>query len=571
MTENVTEAPVLNNTRHDVELSNMAYRLAQHNYFLDAGQAEMLRLVLSSPYFGSGQEPRVRAVRLTGPAGSGKTFLGEVTAKVMTDATQQKHIPYYFQATRNMAEDEMFFGIIPGEAGENFQRYEGILLDATRKSLEQPVVLVLDEWDKARPQADAMLLDFLQSGRISHPACRVEGKSDNLIVFVCTNDERELSEPLQRRCAAIELGHPPVEIMEKILRKECPRSGYVEHALKVYAQTIKAHLSKPATAQELVQMIQALESSENVTEMSFNSILNTFILKTPPDRKLFSDWCAQNNGLSLEAMAKEINSKSGMVTTYKPFNPQTENYRAVSLAEITDTSHIVTPLRVWENGFPEKNDARKGHAMFEAAKLARAVSHIPAITREPEKWAVVNNAAISFDPLKNLDGYATILNLAIAPGTTGTVVFTMDYPLGAPAGFSIYAVAKKADELYVFDPGCARGMLTLVDSKKHKFLVWFEVRRERLEIIITTDGTHVELSTVARHLLGEEYMAWWLGEQSDDANYWFTSRSYGDGEARLHGLFRVNMTKLDAATLTELKKRNRVRSLHIKKLIQQKA
>ena len=571
MTETTIAAPVVNNTRQPVVLTNMAQRLAQQNYFLDAGQAEMLRLVLSAPYFGSEKEPRVRAVRLTGPAGSGKTFLGEVTAKVMQEATSLNHKPFYFQATRNMAEDEMFFGIIPGEAGENFQRYEGVLLEATRKSLEQPVVLVLDEWDKARPQADAMLLDFLQSGRISHPACRVNGQADNLIVFVCTNDERELSEPLQRRCAALELGHPPVDIMERILRKECPTSGYVEHALKVYAQTIKAHLSKPATAQELVQMIQALEDSETVSEMSFNSILNTFILKTPPDRKLFADWCSKNSGTSLEAMAKEINSKSNTVTTYKPFDPNSENYRAVTLAEISDTSKIVTPLRAWSTGYPEKSNALKGHAMFESAKLPRAVAHIPALTRDPSKWAIVNNTAVSYDPLKGLDGYATIMNLKIQPGTIGTVVFTMDHPLSAPSGFSVHAIAKKAEEVYVFDDGCGRGMLRMLDGSKRKFIVWFEVRRERLEVVITTDGDHVALRDVLSRIVGEEYTSWWLGEQADSNPYWFTSRNYADGESRLHGLYRVNVAKLDEATSAELKKRNRVRSLHIKKLIQQKA
>jgi len=571
MTESAVAAPAVNETRQPIVLTDMAGRLARYNYFLEPGQAEMLRLVLTSPYFGSDQEPRVRAVRLTGPAGSGKTFLGEVTSKVMSEATGTKHKPYYFQATRNMAEDEMFFGIIPGEAGENFQRYEGVLLDATRKSMEQPVVLVLDEWDKARPQADAMLLDFLQSGRISHPACRVNGQSDNLIVFVCTNDERELSEPLQRRCAALELGHPPVDIMERILRKECPESGYVEHALKVYAQSIKASLSKPATAQELVQMIQALEDSETVTELTFGSILNTFILKTPPDRKLFADWCAKNAKTSLVDMAKDIQSKSSTISAYKPFNPNEENYRAVTITELNDTSSIVTPLRVWSSGFPEKGSARKGHAMFEAAKLTRAVSHIPALTRDPDKWGIVDNTAVSFDPLTNVDGYASIMNLAISPGVTGTVVFTMDCPVSPPAGFSGWSVSKKAEELYVYDPGCSRGFLTAVDRDKRKFRIWFEVRRERLEVIISTDNTFVELNPTLKRLMGEPFMKWWLGEQDETDPYWYSSRNYGDGEPSTHGLFRINMTKLDAATAAELKKRNRVRSLHVKKLIQQKA
>lgn len=552
-----------------IHLSHMDKRLAAEGYYLDSQQAEMVRLVLSKPYFGADRDGRVRALRCTGPAGSGKTFLAEMTAKVMTKATKVEHKHFYFQATRNMAEDEMFFGIMPGNAGEGFTRYEGVLLEAVKASVEGPVVLTLDEWDKARPQADAMLLDFLQSGRISHPAVRINGKPENLIVFVCTNDERELSEPLQRRCAALDLGHPPVEIMERILVKECPGSGFIPHALKIYAQSVQAGLNKPATAQELVQLIQALEDSENVTAISFTAVLNTFVLKTAADRKRFKEWCDANKQ-PLDQLAAAIRGTERTITTYTPFDPTQENYRPIELGDRPDTSNVISPLRDWARGYPEReNIVNKGHALFEAKVLPLAVAHIPAITSDPDKWAVVDNAAVSFDPLSDLDGYVRITNLKVRQNTIASVVFTMRHPNAPHSHFTIQAIAKNAEKLYAYDPQVAVGTYIVPSADKTRnSRVWFEARRDRIEVVVTTDHTAVPLRNVLFQLLGGTYMTWWLGEQDEESKYWYTCRAYGSADPRLHGLFAVNMHNMDGAVVQDMKNRNKQRGLRVKKMLQ---
>lgn len=555
-----------------VHLDRMDKRLADCGYYLDSQQSEMVRLVLSKPFFGADHIGRVRALRCTGPAGSGKTYLAETAATVLTQATKVDHTYFYFQATRNMAEDEMFFGIMPGEAGQGFTRYEGVLLEAIKASKQGPVVLVLDEWDKARPQADAMLLDFLQSGRISHPAVRVDGTPENLVVFVCTNDERELSEPLQRRCASLDLGHPPIEIMEKILVKECPGSGFIPHALKVYGQTVQAGLSKPATAQELVQFITALEDSDNLTAVIFSAVLNTFVLKTAADRKRFRDWCT-NNKQSLEDLANAIRGTSKTVSTYTPFDPTQENYRPIEIGDRPDDSNVISPLRDWQVGFPEKkNILNKGHALFEAKMLPIAAAHIPAITSDPNKWAVVDGAAVSFEPLTDLEGFAKISNLKIRQSTIASVVFTMRHPNGPHSMFTIPAIVTCAEKLYKWDENSAVGTYVVPsEDTTRNSRVWFEARRDRIEVVVTTDHIAVPLRNVLFRLLGDAYMTWWLGEQSNDGKYWFTCRAYGSADSRLHGMYKINMQSMDSAVVSDMKSRNTTRNLRFKKLLQKDA
>jgi len=541
-----------------IHIGQLEQRLANFNYFLDPQQADMIRLVLENPVFGAQKIPRVRAIRLTGPAGSGKTFLAETISKVLTEATNTEHAHVYFQATRNMAEDEMFFGIMPGEnPGDGFSRYDGTLLEAVKTSVKQPVVLTLDEWDKARPQADAMLLDFLQSGRISHPAVKLAGAAENLIVFVCTNDERELSEPLQRRCASITLAHPPVEIMARILTKECPDSGFVPHALKVYAQTLEAGLNKPATAQELVQMISALDHSEHVTAVQFVNVLNTFVLKTQVDRDRFTTWCSTNAEKSLKDLAKsaEMVAPAGTALSgkYVPFNPEKEHYNPLQFEVSADTSQIITPMRIWKTGYPDAATSKNGYAMFTGPTIQRAAAHIPSVTSRPDMWGVRSDFAISFDPLHDEKGYTKLAHLRIQKNVEATVVLRIHNPLvKLNRGFSVKVIARKSEENHRWDEACFIGTTGLADSQSR---VWFFAHRDWIEVIITTRERAVPINHALTLLLGDGYMRWWTGQQDySPGNKIFTTRRLNAAVPAPHGLFEAEVDHIDNDTLAELVK-----------------
>jgi len=212
---------------------------------------------------------------IRGPAGTGKTSLVETTAKIF-DADF-----LYFQCYPNAREDEFLYKYEPDEKTKSgFTLREGILVEAVKRSIEnpnKPVFLLIDELDKAHPSTDSFFLDFLQNKRVRWKN-QILKANGNLYTFFTLNYERELSEPLLRRLPVIELSFPSTSVVRAILSKYTNNTEIINLALALYKYSIKAGLEKPATIQELIQFIQALQVLKGNVEL--NSLVYAYITKT---------------------------------------------------------------------------------------------------------------------------------------------------------------------------------------------------------------------------------------------------------------------------------------------------
>ena len=97
---------------------------------------------------------------------------------------------------------------------------DGILIQAVKSAMAgEDVVLILDEIDKASPEVDAYLLDFLQSRRIhdSNMEELVVPSDVKFWVFLTSNDERDLSDALMRRVRRVTVARPERAIVAKVL------------------------------------------------------------------------------------------------------------------------------------------------------------------------------------------------------------------------------------------------------------------------------------------------------------------------------------------------------------------
>lgn len=94
------------------------------------------------------------------------------------------------------------------------------LLKALRS--DEPVVLLIDEIDKADQEFEAFLLELLSDFQISIPELGTIKARHQPLVFLTSNDQRELSDALKRRCLHLYIPYPDAELERRILAQRVP-------------------------------------------------------------------------------------------------------------------------------------------------------------------------------------------------------------------------------------------------------------------------------------------------------------------------------------------------------------
>ncbi|MHB8287719.1 MAG: AAA family ATPase [Acidimicrobiales bacterium] len=94
------------------------------------------------------------------------------------------------------------------------------LLAAIRS--REPVVLLIDEVDRVEMEAEALLLEVLSDYQVSIPEMGTVRASQVPLVFLTSNNTRELSEALVRRCLYLHMDYPDVERERRIIRARVP-------------------------------------------------------------------------------------------------------------------------------------------------------------------------------------------------------------------------------------------------------------------------------------------------------------------------------------------------------------
>jgi MoxR-like ATPase len=261
----------------------MAERLAEVGYL--AGESAALVSYLATRLG--------KPVLVEGPAGVGKTEL----AKALARATDRKLVRlqcyegldeakalyewnYRKQLLRIQAEaaDAGWERVQDDIFGEEFLLSRPLLQAI---SDPDPVVLLIDEIDKTDQEFEAMLLEVLSDFQVSIPELGVVEARSRPIVLLTSNNSRELTEALKRRCLYLWLDYPDVERELQIVRLHAPEiaEATARRLVEVVHMVRALDLKKPPSIAESIDWARALlllgaeELDEGVFERTMSIIV----------------------------------------------------------------------------------------------------------------------------------------------------------------------------------------------------------------------------------------------------------------------------------------------------------
>ena len=186
-------------------------RLKDLGYFASEDLAKIVLLFEAS---GKRDKKSIPTLLLQGKSGAGKTFLAETFSQMI--GADEKFVQCFPRmGSENFQYDVNIKGVMKQDADSSIKA--GILLQALQQSQESPVVLVIDELDKARPEVDSFLLDFLENGRLTTGTDTYEKGQYPIYTFITSNDKREIDEALINRSKRIEVPRPSKDLFLEIL------------------------------------------------------------------------------------------------------------------------------------------------------------------------------------------------------------------------------------------------------------------------------------------------------------------------------------------------------------------
>ena len=132
------------------------------------------------------------------------------------------------------------------------------LLEAIRA--EDPVVLLIDEVDRVEIETEALLLEVLSDFQVSIPELGTITGTQRPVVILTSNNTRELSEALKRRCLYLHIDYPDIEREKDIVRVRVPEvdDALAEQIARVVRSIRQLELKKAPSISETIDWARTL-------------------------------------------------------------------------------------------------------------------------------------------------------------------------------------------------------------------------------------------------------------------------------------------------------------------------
>lgn len=226
---------------------------------------------------------------IEGPAGTGKTFLAKVLSKILSLELIRLQCHEGIDEDRAVYEwnyKKQLLSIQSKSDTSNLFVEEYLIKRPLLKALTSEVdnLLLIDEIDRADEEFEALLFEILAENQITIPEMGTITGKENKVIILTSNNTRELSDALRRRCIYLYLDFPTIEIEKKVLMntlKEISEDDAIKYA-SLISFIRNLNLNKIPSLIESVEWVKYNIINKSKTDENLG-----ILLKDKSDHKLY--------------------------------------------------------------------------------------------------------------------------------------------------------------------------------------------------------------------------------------------------------------------------------------------